>query len=760
MAYYSKLYRIAYKNFEEVGITIDIGKKSDISITPVSPQIIEMEGGGSPLNISIVDNDEYKFKPIKGKKATFQFNSTSTINLTTFATGDDDEFYVEIYNGAAQFLFKGYLIVGECSEDYEDEPNVVTLIATDNLGLLKDLPLTDFNGANPRGKYSLIKLLAMALSKTGLDLPIRVINNIREPYSYFKRKTTFAASDNSILMPSSVSDYWNIGDEIIISGTASNNGVYTVQSKTANKVIFTQPLVDESVVLTTFTIAQYHLYSSLFLDAKTFEQEIGESENCYTVIEKILGEMCTMEQIGGEWWIKRVAEFRDYNCKYVQFDNEGEYTGEGTIGQGFIIQHTQPETLPFFIKGSVVSIEGKCQEIKEIYNYDYPKEIIDNIDFDRGGLLTTVSATEKHYAVDDWTIVRATGSPVVTPYVVRKFNDLIYEIERYVVLPSAGSGAEHYLYSNEIPLHIKDKISFSVDWRLSTDLSGSGSFTQGIAQIRLYGDDGTYWMLNSNPAFGRVGQWVASNSSFNTNIRFISDTWNRDQRNETEWATVSVESEPLPVNGAIRVFLVEHTVTGRRDVQFFNLKLTYIPFINGSYQKYSGQFNKVSQDINTKKRTEADVFISDSPKKLFKGALHRWNGTKYVLAGNFFDASLYDEGYTEFGQEHPYGWWQAFDVWFQYRYDQRVIDAVVQGLNSDGTAQEVLNSLQRFLLGDIHPHAAYYFQLLHYEADFLTCEWSGRIIANIKRKLGNWWSSDPDEILEGDHEFKYLTDRE
>lgn len=42
----------------------------------------------------------------------------------------------------------------------------------------------------------------------------------------------------------------------------------------------------------TFLDASHHLYSDIFLDAKTFEKQIGESEDCYTVLEKILDKDC------------------------------------------------------------------------------------------------------------------------------------------------------------------------------------------------------------------------------------------------------------------------------------------------------------------------------------------------------------------------------------------------------------------------------------------------------------------------------------
>lgn len=215
---YQFAYQLQFKNVEDVVVTANIydtlSPRGTTVFTPIT-------GADDPLHIFVVDNDENKFSPIKALQAEIKFLSTAAINLNSFiGTSEDNRWYVEILLGS-NIVFKGFLILDDMDEDFLDSntSNVVTLIATDNIGLLKDEALTKFDGTNPRGYYRIITYLAWALGKTGLSLPINVVQNVRE-----------------VNNPSQI------------------------------------------------------IYSSLYLQAKTFEAEINESTNCYTVIKDIIGE--------------------------------------------------------------------------------------------------------------------------------------------------------------------------------------------------------------------------------------------------------------------------------------------------------------------------------------------------------------------------------------------------------------------------------------------------------------------------------------
>lgn len=50
-----------------------------------------------------------------------------------------------------------------------------------------------------------------------------------------------------------------------------------------------------------------------YLHALTFETNIGEFDDCYTVLEKILGENSYLSQEKNRWYIKRVDEYDNHD---------------------------------------------------------------------------------------------------------------------------------------------------------------------------------------------------------------------------------------------------------------------------------------------------------------------------------------------------------------------------------------------------------------------------------------------------------------
>jgi hypothetical protein len=126
------------------------------------------------------------------------------------------------------------------------------------------------------------------------------------------------------------------------------------------------------------------------------------------------------------------------------------------------------------------------------------------------------------------------------------------------------------------------------------------------------------------------------------------------------------------------------------DIQYSKLVFNYIPFINGSYQKYSGHSHKVSQFGDYKVNIDEDVSISDSPKKLFKGAMIRKVGSQYVLTERWFaGGDLSNQGLLTTPVDpqfvHPFGFLQIYAYWNQYRLRMLQLAGSVLGLRLSTT---------------------------------------------------------------------------
>ncbi|HEU4901175.1 MAG TPA: hypothetical protein VFT06_00245 [Flavisolibacter sp.] len=618
-------YRLQFYDYNGEQVTIDIEDRASGNGTAA---YTPLDIADNALTIQTVNNSQDPFSPVCAKNAIIRFASTSLIDADTFSAGTDNRFFVEIYT-ASVIIFRGFLLMDDIEEDLQNPEfgNVVTLVATDNLGTLKELELVNPETEAPLtdAHYSLLEYLQFSLARTGLSLNLNIVFNCFE----------------------------------------------------------------EGMLDTASPLDQAYLYSL------TFEKEIGTKEDCYAVLQKIVSSLkCRLFQYNGEWWMVRLHEHRREadTVRVIKYDPAGDILS--TFADVSTALTVQAGTDVYLINADARKETQRPHKLdKDTYRYEFPREIIRNIDFSRG---TFISGTNpKLYTVGDWTTGRFSGSVTVTPYIRKNYDSNDRENERWVVIP-AGSGSAHYIQCAEVPLHELDKFDLSIDWRLNVDIGGnSGYITSFIAQVRLYGEDGTYWTLHGGVGAGseRI-DWVQCNSSFTTNQRYIADQWARLDVKENEWRSVSIESAPLPVDGSIFILLIEHTATGNKETHFSNLGFDYIPSINGTYQKYNGQYNKVEQVPGYKAKSDNEVAISDSPKKLFKGALKKFN----FLTGRWqlmedwtdgFDAGA--SGTTRLGEILNY------DVWNQYKTNRRLITGTIQGI---GNAHAYCLLFQRITFAD------------------------------------------------------------
>lgn len=621
-------------------------------------QTEEIEMAETPVKISVIDNNEDKFTPIRAKQAEIQIFSSNSISISTFATGGDNRWKVTIYSNFVP-VFIGFLSISDLSQEFMPDPNIITLIATDGLGFLNDIPLTDFDGNTPQNENDILSYLLWSLNKTGLELNLAATFNIRE---------------------------------------------------------------ETAIAIDVDTTAAGHFFKYCFLDAKTFEAEIGECENCYDVISKILGREACLFQNQGEWRIVRIDEM-DFGIDY--YTVRWIYTGE----LSYIETEVKEKSLgvgseySWMNDDAIVGLVRPVKELRLTYNYELPAEIPCNIDFSRGDFIADLpdstiegeTIKNKSYVLDCWDKLwsnTSTDDPQTTGiYIQRSFSVNDYELERFLVLEFI-SGRFTFVMSEAIPVTIKDKFTLDVQRRLSGDISGSGFYRDNHIQVRLYGNDGTFWTFRSKTSASDVSLWRECDSTFRTNQSFFSIEGDLDE-DLTETKTLyDGEATPIPVSGYIKILLYRTSlVTSSRDT-YINCKFEYIPFINGSYQKYKGQ-QQIMTNGETRDIKEEQVFISDSPKKLFKGALLIDNGTDFVTTNRFYNAAVAGSSVM------PYGQIQLFDNWNQLNRVMVYFDGTVD------KTDPLPDLMDKFTLTDINQlTTGRIFILLHYEMDKHLCEWT------------------------------------
>jgi len=553
-------------------------------------EITTLEMTDNPVRDIVIDNAEDKFTPIRARQLNIQIYSSNDVSINNFSQGGDDSFRVNYYIDDV-LNFVGFLSLADISQEFMPDPNVINLVAVDGLGFLNDIPLTDFDGNNPENEYDILSFICWALSKIETNLNIKSTFNIRE----------VTAQD--------------------LNNDNTGNG---------------------------------HFFKWNYLDAKTFEDEVGSCINCYEVLVRILGEEATLFQDWGVWRIVRVDEVEIglptntvYEWSYLgNFIGKFTETNSKNIGVG--------QTYSWMNDDPVMSNDRLIKESRLTFKYETPEEIPCNVDFERGAVIDDSDPNEKTYDLDCWEKLWSNTSsddPQTTGIYVKRIFVNDYETERYLVL-DADAARFTFVMSSKIYMSAKDKFIIGVARRLSSDVAGSGPYRDADVQVRLYGNDGTYWThhaRNTGATDPTLRYWIQCTATFRTNQRYFYHEGDAADETTESVSLYDGESAELPVDGYIRILVYRSSLYGAtKDTYIDSVTFDYLAWVNGSYRKYTGQQQLVMQDVATRNVREKQVYISDSPKKLFKGALliagdlvPYYTGSATFINGNSFSLPGY-----------------------------------------------------------------------------------------------------------------------
>jgi hypothetical protein len=350
--------------------------------------------------------------------------------------------------------------------------------------------------------------------------------------------------------------------------------------------------------------------------------------------------MAYITQKDGYWFINLIDELETRDLYLFTFDYLGEFVSSTT--GNFTKSIGATELLTWMNDDQEKSLENAVKEVQLDYPFNLPKEVLTNYDLSRGTDLSSTTIAPEGWIFERWTTVgSANNIPVEdsTPHYIHLVFVDDQEKERYLRM-EASSITKDLVWRNadKIPVHAGDKIAMSFDWRFTNNPGGSGHFHYIMAQIRLYGDDGTTWSLNGISGSGFTAgsdkpKWVQSDVDFITNNQFIY--YDGELSDElTEWQSVNVTSTPMPVKGRVEVYLKHNVNTNARGKDFAAISFDYIPYIAGTYQKYKGNQYKVNQVLDTAQVIQDEAGISDSIKYLFKWALLKVSGSNELYTGS------------------------------------------------------------------------------------------------------------------------------
>ena len=412
-------------------------------------------------------------------------------------------------------------------------------------------------------------------------------------------------------------------------------------------------------VSATYDVPADHFYNMLYLNAQTFETSIGELENCYSVLEKLLKEFCDISQQKNVWFIRSTDE-AGYAIKRVcKFD----YTGEPiAFDYPLLVKDIGANyDIAFMNDDARLSLQRPYKAVKHTFDYNYPAEIVQNVDFERGEVVSapdpTAATSTGVYRPEGWVLARAgdgTGGVWLDLYqqagargeLIKEF-EYGYEKERYFVVEHEDVGGTdfiHYLKSTPFYVQKGDRLQISVDVGQDVNIN-----TINPVHVWLEADTEYFtWQYDNTSPSAIINQWVSKPKPLTASISSnpFTEMWRTnldsalDAADELpKYTNISSELE-VPADGRIWVRLaVNFNIFA--PIYFNNLSINLTPRVNGSYAKYKGQQHISEQQVDNMAVRDETVFMSDAPRIEMKGALlltelgeTLYNGNAIFAAGN------------------------------------------------------------------------------------------------------------------------------
>lgn len=157
----------------------DVGQV-DIEERGYTGDVEEVKGGTNPFVVRLRGENSDLFTSILTTECTIQLISETNFQFLDLFTQDDRKYRVVAKTNGVEY-WRGFINPGLYQEQYYTNTNYyVSAEATDQLVRLRDFDFLDDDGNKIKGVNSLIKIIALILSKTNLNLSIRSCVNIFE----------------------------------------------------------------------------------------------------------------------------------------------------------------------------------------------------------------------------------------------------------------------------------------------------------------------------------------------------------------------------------------------------------------------------------------------------------------------------------------------------------------------------------------------------------------------------------------------------
>ena len=578
--------------------------------------------GGETTVLQKCTNDD-PTAPIKGQSLDIILvNKAGSLPITAFQSEGDADVQVKLLGAANEVLFIGFLVQDDFYETMVEYTHTITLSATDGLGLLKGVILSD---AEVRRAFQ------ASYRTNGVNTVV---------YFYVTDSAFYPQTSNPIEIDGVTYIIATAINETTVIGIATYNWTITLTTATpgigptVNTVYLTGEVnlmlrnsllsmvavclsqTDLQLVTNIFhnlyeyrqdntisTFAQTLIDSQLFISGNTYQ-------DCYQALSTILTAFnCTLFQANGQWNIVNWHEARSYSNVIPGFvyDETWAAIGTTTLDNIFNIGALQ---LSRPIAGLTQGAMRGYKFTRKQFDYKQPKYLLRNYDLQELGALirTTVisGSTYYDYVAPGWTT--GEGPTLCDRHITVVKDSAGSETARYLVVSGPASNTTKAVSSDPIEFSEGDKLKFSCSFK--TNISQPGAIIIVFAV-----------MLTDGTSIKYVDEVPAGNGNWINTVGFSYTVTSGDNTNS--WHSVEIESSQAPFSGLLYCYLpiaTDSPYNSTRQTFYKDIRFEVTPYINDT-SKITGQVHKQEQDVNKKLNKADEITIDDSPRNSIAGTL-------------------------------------------------------------------------------------------------------------------------------------------
>jgi hypothetical protein len=573
------------------------------------------------------------FSPIKGCTLNIGIINDGTVSLDDFYSEEDDEFYVElIRTDTMMSLFKGYVLQDDSQEVVVDYAHEINIVATDNLGTLKDVKLNDAatNYGTPV-TYTGIDLTAIGASFYTDRPEISALKPGQQfvvgGSIYVGTYTCLAIEYNDVLLN------WVIytGQSLPNFGTLSSNVTFDAPVDIfgyVNLLTLVRLCLKSTNITCGLNVAtkiypeggsvERWLDSTVILGS-TFQNN-DAWDNCYDVLQKIMFRFnATLCQTWGQWQIVRFGElFAGFNRtpKYAiegeQYTNNFTYLGPFSDNHLFDINANEVET------GLLKSIIRPYKFVNETFNYNQQTGLIKNTELKNEGDLRAqyMSGPNTVYEYEPTFWTKQGGSDAFIRVVKDPTNK---ELSRELIVTGNPFFSQNRaLLSSATEINAGSKISIQYDYKTSAS-------QPGIVNL-------DFVVINWD---GTVERTLRTDFTFRTGATPpVINQQIQSGDNTNQWHTFFAEAV-VPFDGTF-YFYLRQVDAGGGETQFRNIQFN----ATGVYlenRTIVGHTHTETQTQVIKNSLQRDIAMDNAPAGIIRGALFidQVNNDIQQLAGNW-----------------------------------------------------------------------------------------------------------------------------